>query len=376
MALMNEENRTDSSNIDQAPLLRRKFVKLMRKPVLLILIILVFSGLVMSVFLYKYYDWAINSPYTPDQGSGPSELSPALFTIRYGESATSVLARLEQEDLISSALLGKVYLRLSKKTVQAGEYQLPYGLSLVSLTDLLQRGVFEEPLTFIEGWRIEEYARKYADWRSAFDREEANSFHQYFTGFMQHPLVLEGSAEGYLFPDTYKVTVDSSLSELINRMYRRNQEVLSTVPIPSGLTQRQLVIFASLVEREAKYPSDRPIIAGILIKRWRSDMPLEVDATVQYALASERCSSVNAETCPNWWPPAEEGLDLDSPYNTRKYGGLPPGPICNPGYASLEAVANYQESPYWFYFSDSDGKMHYAETIDEHIRNIRAFSES
>ena len=132
----------------------------------------------------------------------------------------------------------------------------------------------------------------------------------------------------------------------------------------AGLNKKEVLTLASLIEREAKHNEDRAIVAGILIKRGENDWPLQIDATVQYVLGRER----------NWWPQVtKRDLNTNSPYNTYKNKGLPPGPICNPGLASIKAVLYPKKTDFWFYLSDKTGKMHYARTNGEHNANIRKY---
>ena len=128
---------------------------------------------------------------------------------------------------------------------------------------------------------------------------------------------------------------------------------------------------ASLVEREAKHDDDRPVIAGIMLKRLKADWPLQIDATLQYALANLRC--IAKSSCDWWIVPTAADKKINSAYNTYLNNGLPPAPICNPGLSSIKAVVNPQTNNYWFYISDSKGQMHYAKTIEEHNENIAKY---
>ena len=139
------------------------------------------------------------------------------------------------------------------------------------------------------------------------------------------------------------------------------------------MDKNQVLILASLVEREAHHEKDRPIVAGILSKRLRNNWPLQVDASVQYALASKNCPLSKANC--QWWPQSlsEKDLKTQSSYNTYLYRGLPPAPICNPSLSSIKAVIFSQESPYWFYLSDKQGEIHYAVSDRQQAENIRKY---
>ncbi len=219
-------------------------------------------------------------------------------------------------------------------------------------------------MTFLEGWRKEQYL-EYVLSKLPVDDET----------FSEEFLTLTEDLEGYLFPDTYLVSIDISADELVeilrSNFEERYQDNVLQPAASSGLTQEQIVILASLLERETlerETEEEMQTIAGILVKRWRSPgWPthlLQVDATVQYALGYQEDNG-------EWWKDTLTSADLavDSPYNTYKIKGLPPGPIANPGVKALKAAAGYKESPYWYYLHGKDGKVYYATTLKEHSRN-------
>jgi len=135
----------------------------------------------------------------------------------------------------------------------------------------------------------------------------------------------------------------------------------------------QIITMASIVERESRINTERPVVSGILWKRLETDgWLLQADATVQYAVASENCK-LKIENC-QWWPIlTREELEIDSPYNSYKFSSLPPAPIASPGLASIKAAVFPEESSYWFYIHDPEGEIHYAATITEHNLNVRKY---
>jgi UPF0755 protein len=136
---------------------------------------------------------------------------------------------------------------------------------------------------------------------------------------------------------------------------------------------KNVVILASLLERETLNDSEKPMIAGILANRLRIGMPLQVDATVQYAKATRDCGGTGA-ACAEWWPTVYlEDYKLKSSYNTYQINGLPPSPIASPSLSSIEAAANPETNDYLYYIHDRDGKAHYATTLDEHNTNIQKY---
>jgi len=310
------------------------------------LTLLIIALLLIPFFIWSYYLEAISRPNY--DGPGPVEI-----VVGSGESVSSISEKLYESGLINSETLFKIYARLSGSagSLQAGRFDIPTDLSVVELVELLSTGgSFTSKFTFLEGWRREEMAEYLGEQKTANSKQLVNEFLSESRGL-----------EGYLFPDTYIVEAEVTGSQIVDMMRQNFEDRFSELSF-SGLTRSQVVIFASIVEREARFDKDRPIIAGILIKRWQNDWPLEADATVQFPLGKPG----------EWWPKTitQEDLEVASPYNTRKFAGLPPAPICNPGFASLEAVANYQNTPYWYYLSDQSGKMHYSETLEEHNANV------
>jgi len=266
-----------------------------------------------------------------------------IFVIRQGEATDSIVKRLYQEGFIRHPWAFKLLLYKEgiRGKIQAGDFYLSPNMSALEIAHTLTHGTLDRWVTLIEGWRSEEMAAELGLAASEFKKHE-----------------------GFLFPDTYLIPKDASSAAVIKILKNNfNKKIAAVSPKlqETGLTLKQAIILASIVEREARLDEDRPIVAGILLKRWQNNWPLQVDATVQYALGREG----------NWWPKVnKEDLKVPSPYNTYLYSGLPPGPICNPGLSAIKAVINPQETDYWFYLSDSQGKMHYAKTNEEHNQNI------
>ena len=144
---------------------------------------------------------------------------------------------------------------------------------------------------------------------------------------------------------------------------------ISPKRMQSSYTQGQIVTVASLIEREAKFPQDRPLVASVIYNRLSNDMPLQIDATIQYALGYQ----TDQQT---WWKKnlTDDDLALNSAYNTYTQTGLPPTPIANPGVLSLEAALNPAQTNYLYYVSDKDGHNHYEETLAEHDADILKYS--
>lgn len=173
------------------------------------------------------------------------------------------------------------------------------------------------------------------------------------------------SLEGFLFPATYPVDPAKPVQELVDYQVSTYGQRTATIDYSAArrknLTKYDVLIIASLVEREASTYKERRLVAGVIENRLRARMRLDIDATVQYAVGSWKAELTKAD------------LDIDSPYNTRKFPGLPPGPICNPGLDSIRAAANPLPSKYLYYVSRNDGTdLHwFATTEAEHIANIK-----
>ncbi|MDH4208981.1 MAG: endolytic transglycosylase MltG, partial [Anaerolineae bacterium] len=177
------------------------------------------------------------------------------------------------------------------------------------------------------------------------------------------------SLEGYLFPETYRIPADYDAAAVLDLLLitfgERFSPEMRQAAADKGLTVHEVVTLASIVEREAVLPEERPIIASVYLNRLAQGMYLQSDPTVQYALGYQ-------EETDQWWKipmSLEEDVQVDSPYNTYMYPGLPPGPLCSPGLASIEAVLEPAETPYFFFFSKFDGSHAFAETYEEHLRN-------
>jgi len=279
------------------------------------------------------------------------------FLIVKGASAGQVGTNLEKQGFIRSALAFKLYVQMAgfSQKILAGEYSLSPGFSLFQITDQLLRGPQEIWVTIPEGLRREEIARKFA---ATLGKDEV---------FIQEFLAASRDKEGFLFPETYLFPKEATAEKIVAKM-------LSTFDLKAGAAvTREEVILASLVERETKTAEERPIVAGILLKRIKIGMPLQVDATLQYAVANSKLKTQNLKL-ENWWEPilAVE-RQIKSPYNTYLNKGLPPGPICNPGLSSIKAAENPTAADYLYYLHDSQGVIHYAKTLEEHDRNVAKY---
>ncbi len=280
-----------------------------------------------------------------------------VFVINRGDATKSIADRLQSKGLIKDKNVFLFYLYLTNQVgkIQAGSFQLSAGLSVPRLVEELRQGKDDLLVTFIEGQRREEYGLLLEE-KLGLPAKEFIS--------------LTTNKEGRLFPDSYLLPADTVVAEMVKKMSDNFEKKWQSLENDTGLDKNRVIILASLVEREVKNSDDRKIVSGILIKRLKNDWPLQVDASVQYAKANQICNP-KSEAC-TWWPKvsAVDLKTIDSPYNTYLHKDLPPAPICNPSLDSLKSVVNYQETKYWYYISDGQGKMHYAETLEEHNKNV------
>jgi UPF0755 protein len=252
------------------------------------------------------------------------------------------------------------------KVVKAGGYLLPPQAGPLELAQLFARGPSHQKVTFPEGWTVAQMSTRLA--ASGYKAAPELRALAYPQGNPVSPL------EGFLFPDTYWLALNSSAPQLQKRLRARFDEVTSALPrpFPSGykgkrLTLHEVTVLASLVERETDVDSERALVAGVLLKRLRDRMRLQCDASVQYAL--QRTAFARGVTTHQTVTRAS--YKFPSPYNTYLNYSLPPAPICNPGRESLRAAARPKATEYLFYVWSPKLKRHrFGKTFEEHKHNI------
>lgn len=323
-----------------------------------------------------YYNSQVNQP---SEASG--ELVPV--TIAEGLSVPEIGEQLSEAGLLNDPRVFALYVRWSGNatSLQSGNFQIPKNISISQLVKKLQSARRDEAvLRFIEGWRREEMA-EYID--SQHEKGLVDMTGSQFSALALNPtpalraelgsrITADDSLQGFLFPDTYVVnkdeTAEALLSKMINTYKKRVTDSMLAGFKRQSLTEYEAVTLAAIVERESHQGEERAIIAGILLSRLNSGIPLYVDATLQYMLGY-------SEDEKKWWRQnlTVDDLALDSIYNTRLNAGLPPHPICNPSLSALQAVANPTETNYLYYIHAPDGTAHYAETLDQHNANIAKY---
>lgn len=310
--------------------------------------------------------------------------TPAPFTIAPGETADTIAANLAAAGLLNNSELFLNYLRYNGLDAQleAGEYIVDPQQTIPQMATALTTAVVREAtVRFVEGWRLEQMADYLADNPTAnIDASQFLAIAQRQAAFDLSPYIFladlpaTATLEGFLFPDTYRVPLDADAVYLVDLMLRTfDRRVTADMRQgyqAQGLTIHQAVTLAAIVEREAVVASERPVIAGVFYNRLAQGMRLEADPTVQYPLGYQLESD-------SWWksPLWLVDLELDSPYNTYRYAGLPPGPIANPSLSSLEAVAFPAETPFIFFVADCQaaiaGSHAFSVTYEEHLANVQ-----
>ncbi|HRT39826.1 MAG TPA: endolytic transglycosylase MltG [Candidatus Woesebacteria bacterium] len=272
-----------------------------------------------------------------------SENQPKDFVINQGEKLTSIAARLEKSRLIRNKYVFLFYtFRLGlKQKIQSGKFRLAPNLSTAAIVQRLSHGGSTDYwLRIIDGSRVEEITPRFSkEW------------------------------EGYLFPDSYLIPEYFTPNDILQVIKDNFDKKLAQAKVGATnlMSDQEIVILASLLEREGRQLETKQMIAGILLNRLKANLALQIDATVQYARDTFRNPKVY------WQPLQADDINLVSPYNTYKNKGLPPGPICNPGYDSLYAAFHPTASDYLFYVTGKDGQMHYAKTYQEHLENIENY---
>lgn len=342
-------------------------MKLKRVGCALILILLLLSG--------GLYLWAKQQLETPT----PHSQSNQYVEIERGSSPDEIISKLSELGVIRRGWLLRLYIRISSSGshMKAGEYRFPSPISPLGVLKKLEEGEQRlNRLTIVEGWTRWDIAAQLAriPELKLQSPEEALALMD-DTSLIRDIDPTAKNLEGYLFPDTYSFPPDSDAKRVVETMVKRFRQVwdglVAKSPAASGKTPREVVTIASLVETEAKLKEERPKVSSVIYNRLALDTPLGIDSTVIYA-------SKLAGKWKNNGKVYQSDLDRDSPYNTRKVRGLPPGPIASPGASSLEAALNPAETHFLYYVRDparNDGAHNFYENESDFARGVQALRE-
>jgi len=316
--------------------------------------ILVVLGLLVLFSLITFVWWQNGL-----QAVNTLDKNPKIFVVKKGEGVREIANNLKTNGLIKDPI---VFFLLTKtedldKKIQAGDFRLNASMNAQEIATNLTHGTLDIWTTIPEGLRATEIA--------AILKAKIPSYNDSWADKLQ-------ANEGYLFPDTYLIPRDADINMIISLMKTNFQKKYDTIrdTKTSVLTDAQTIILASIIEREAMFAADRPLVASVFVNRLNIGMALGSDPTVMYALGFQ------ADT-KTWWKKdlTADDLLVDSPYNTRKNAGLPPTAISNPGLSSIEAALNPAKTDYLYFFADKQGHLHFAKTIEGHNANIQKYGE-
>jgi len=345
------------------------------------LIISVFFIILLSSFFAWWAIFLRKSPYS---------LPPKEFLIEKGEGLKEIALNLEKEGLIKNRYFFSFYAFLTDKTkkLQAGKYLISSSESIAKIAKKIALGdVVKKKITIIEGWNLRDIGwylenKGIAQAEELFelvgfpminysqttDLPKPKDFSNEF-GFLKDKSQNVG-LEGYLFPDTYEISSEGSVEEIIKKILanfdKKLMPELREEIIKQNKSIFEIVVMASLLEKEVRTLEEKKQVSGILWKRLRTGIPLQVDATIIYILSDNEKYPERYITGGKTTKVSRIETHIDSLYNTYKYLGLPVGPICNSGIESIKAAIYSQDSQYWYYLSTPEGETIFSRTLEEH----------
>lgn len=318
--------------------------------------IIVTASLLVATTMYLY----LSSPVA-------AQANAVVVTIPPGVSSYEISELLQKDGLIRNAALFRAMARMHnlEKNLQAGEYSISPNMTLIEVVRKLSRGeTIYTQFTIPEGFTVNQVAVLLADKKLG----SAEKYREYAKNIVieygrnSSPNV-EYKVEGFLFPSTYKIAGGMDEKQIFDMMVGEFEKQLTPAmrqrAAKENMSIWDLIILASLVEKEARLPEERPIIARVFLNRLKIEMPLQSCATIQYILGYPKPELTVADT------------KIPSPYNTYLHGGLPPGPIANPGIASIKAVLYPDNNDYLYFVANSNGSHHFSKTYDGHLQAIR-----
>jgi UPF0755 protein len=328
-----------------------------------LLFILLILGVLTAAALGVYLQLELNKP--------AQAVSGVLVDVPNGSGAREIVGLLEQRNVIENrnVALAYIFYTGNRHKLQAGEYLFDKPLTIPEVVDRLVRGaVYLHRFTVPEGLTLEQTARKWEE--QGFGKAE--EFEAAAEGALEKVRTIDDravSVEGYLFPETYSFPTRTTASQVVNAMIGRFRETVARLEqtVPASDWPRKLhdtVVLASLVETEAAHADERPVIASVYLNRLTRNILLQCDPTVIYAL--QRAGKYRGTL-------TLADLKFQSPYNTYVSGGLPPGPIANPGYASLLAAIQPASTNYLFFVRTTEGRHTFSEDLAGHNRAVAAY---
>lgn len=316
----------------------------------------------LSIFLVSLVTYGVVIARPVSTGSGLTQVivvEPGMTTQEIGEL-------LYNKGLIKNVLAFRIVAKIEgmENSLQAGEYQFAPDMTVQKIVSILARGetVFKQ-LVIPEGFTVDQVAELIETSKlgsAAKFKQLARDYAPY--AYMETSGPVKYKAEGFIFPETYRVTKGMTEEQLLAMLVSQFDKSLTSAMRGRfnelGITMRQAIILASLVEKEARIEKDRPIIAAVFQNRLKRDMPLQSCATIQYILGYPKPDLTIKDT------------ELPSPYNTYQNMGLPPGPVANPGAAAIKAVLYPEQTNYLYFVADKNGAHIFSESYDQHLTAI------
>lgn len=333
------------------------------KIMVLLTIFLILLVINLAVFVVKYNSikespLKSNKPYI-------------TFKVKEGESLNGLFQRLKDEDILRSSFFSKIYVKFNnvEECIKPGTYTVESDINFKDLlTTLIEGKVSESKITFPEGYTVEDIAKKLEESNICTKDEFLKVVKEYpLPSYIKPNSERKYELEGFLFPDTYSIPKGTTPKEIINMMLNRFNDVINEIQNELGITipkedYEKYVTVASMIEKEARDDSERKDIASVIYNRLEKGMPLQIDATVLYALGEHKDTVFYKD------------LKVDSPYNTYKNKGLPIGPICNPGKPSLLAAIEPAKTDYIYYLlNPSNNKHYFTNSYDDFLAKKKEF---
>ncbi len=318
------------------------------KSMVLISIFIILLVINLAVFVVKY-----NSIKQSPLQSNKADIT---FKVKEGESLNGLFERLNNENVLRSSFFSKIYIKFNnvEESIKPGTYTVNSDISFNDFLSVLTDGkVSDYKVTFPEGYTVEDIAKKLEESKVCTKDEFLKVVKEYpLPSYIKPNNERKYELEGFLFPDTYAIPKGTTPKQIIEMMLNRFEGVISEIQSELGITipkeeYEKYVIVASMVEKEARDDSERAEIASVIYNRLQKGMPLQIDATVLYALGEHKDTVLYKD------------LKVDSPYNTYKIKGLPVGPICNPGKPSLLAAIKPAKTDYIYYLLNPSNNKHY-----------------
>jgi len=312
-----------------------------------------------------------------DEPLNASDQNITSFTIESGQGVKEIAANLDSARLIAGGGFFEIYVWQNDlgSSLRAGEYELSPSMTIAEMVELFATGEYgiksnEIRVSIPEGFSNEEIIERMVE--KDIIKENDTDLDNLDIGLAEYDFLPDLNSErdtlqGYLFPDTYNFYRGTSLEDVVGKMLdnfdRKLDEEMRQDIENSGKTINEVVILASIVEREAGNKEEMSTIASVFYNRLEIGQPLQSDATVNYVTGGGRAM------------PTFKDLEVDSPYNTYKYAGLPPTPICNPGLAAIRAAIYPDKTNYYYFLTtqDEEQRTYFSKTYEEHLRNKAAY---